>query len=170
MRRFELDFRSSAMTCGKQTVVYHSALTVLRSSSAIVATWPVLPTNVATIFFKVLRERTTLVGFGSFWKTQIVDCWNQDRRYRSKIRHHWWCRRRNLTPLGWSFAEFSCTILRGPPCDRRKADAVSNGKIAFSHQALHARSSEWLTLSSLKEPLSLYTSHDDLRDLVISQQ
>ena len=41
MRRFELDFRSSAMTCGKQTVVYHSALTVLRSSSAIVATWPV---------------------------------------------------------------------------------------------------------------------------------
>lgn len=40
------------------------------SSNNPVATWPVIQKKHATLLF----ERTTIVVFGSFWKTQRVDC------------------------------------------------------------------------------------------------
>ncbi|CAK1589977.1 unnamed protein product [Parnassius mnemosyne] len=73
MRRLQFSLRSSETTCGKQMLAYHSALTVLCPSRGIVVTWPVLETNVATIFFATLRERTIFVGFNSFSNTQIRD-------------------------------------------------------------------------------------------------
>lgn len=74
MRRFLFFFLISLKTVGKQIVVYHSALTVLRSSNGMVATCPVQPKKQAIIFLEVLRERTTLVGLGSSLNTQTVDC------------------------------------------------------------------------------------------------
>lgn len=73
IRLLLLVFRISSKISGKQMVVYHSELIILRCSSRTVATWPVLPKKQATICFEVLFPRTTFVGFGSFWKTHTVD-------------------------------------------------------------------------------------------------
>ena len=67
-------FRISPKISGKQIVVYHSELTVLRCSSETVATWPVLPKKQATICFKLLLPGTTFVGFGSSSNTLTVYC------------------------------------------------------------------------------------------------
>ena len=74
IRLFFCFFRISPMTSGKQMVVYHSELTVLRFSSTTDATWPLMPKKQAIICFDVLLPRTTFVGFASSWKTHTVDC------------------------------------------------------------------------------------------------
>ena len=56
----QLFFLISWKTTNKQIFVYHSELTVLRSSGTI-ATSPVLPKKQAIICLEVLRARTTLV-------------------------------------------------------------------------------------------------------------
>ena len=61
-------------TTGKQMVVYHSELTILRCSGGTIATCPVFPKKQAIICLEVLRARVTFVGFGSSWNTQTVDC------------------------------------------------------------------------------------------------
>ena len=64
----------SCKTTGKQMVVYHSELTVLRCSSGTIATCPVVPKKQAIICLEVLRARANFVGFGSSWNTHTVDC------------------------------------------------------------------------------------------------
>ena len=60
-------------TSGKQIVVYHSEFIVRRCTNGTVATCPVFLKKQATIYFEVLRARTTFVGFCSSWKAHTVD-------------------------------------------------------------------------------------------------
>ena len=64
-------FRISPKTLGKQIVVNHSELTVLRYST--VASLAVLPKKQVTICFQVLLPRTSFVEFGSSSTTRTVD-------------------------------------------------------------------------------------------------
>ena len=60
-------------TWGRQTSIYHFAVTVLWSSSTTVARWPLVEKKVATIFFPTLLCLLTLVGGCSTGKTQTDD-------------------------------------------------------------------------------------------------
>ena len=75
IRLRRLVFLISWKTTGKQMVVYHSQLTVLRCSSGTIATCLVFPKKQAIICLEVLRARATFVGFGLSWNTHTVDCW-----------------------------------------------------------------------------------------------
>ena len=66
-------YRISPKTLGKQIVVFHSELTVLRCSSGTVANWPVLAKKQATICFEVFLPRTPFLRFGSSAKTHTVE-------------------------------------------------------------------------------------------------
>ena len=74
IRLRRLVFLISCKTTGKQMVVYHSELTVLRYSSGTIATCPGFSKKQAIICLEVLRARATLIGFGSSWNTHAVDC------------------------------------------------------------------------------------------------
>ena len=74
IRLRRLVFLISCKTTGKQMVVYHSELTVLRCSSGTIATCPVVPKKQAIICLEVLRARANFVGFGSSWNTHTVVC------------------------------------------------------------------------------------------------
>ena len=74
IRLLRFVFLISWMTTGRQMVVYHSELTVLRCSSGTIATCPVFPKKQAIICLEVLRAWTTFLGFGSSWNTHTVDC------------------------------------------------------------------------------------------------
>ena len=74
IRRRLFVFLISPKTSGKQMVMYHSWLTVLRCTNGTVATWLVFPKKQAIICFEVLWTRTTFVGFGLSWNTHTVDC------------------------------------------------------------------------------------------------
>ena len=82
-------FRISAKILGKQIVVYHSKLTVLRCSSGTVATWPAFQKKLATICFEVIFQQTTFVGFGWDSKTHTVDYCFVSGLYAQMIRHPW---------------------------------------------------------------------------------
>ena len=69
-----LVFLISWKTTGKQMVVYHSELTVLRCFSGTIATCSVFPKKQAIICLAVLRARATFVRFGSSWSTYTIDC------------------------------------------------------------------------------------------------
>ena len=71
IRLRRLVFLISWKTTGKQLVVYHSELAVLRYSSGTIATFP---KTHEIICLEVLYARATFVGFGSSWKTHTVDC------------------------------------------------------------------------------------------------
>ena len=67
-----LVFLISWKTTGKEMVVYHSELTVLRCSSGTIVTCSVFMKKQTIICFEVLRVRATFVG--SSWNTHTVDC------------------------------------------------------------------------------------------------
>ena len=62
-------------TCGRATVVYHCAVTVLWCLSGIVATWPPAAKKMSTIFFPTLFAIFTLTGRSSLGNTQ-TDEWH----------------------------------------------------------------------------------------------
>ena len=67
IRLRRLVFLISWKTTGKQMVVYHSKLTVLRCSSGTIAACPVFPKKQVNRWLEVLCARATFVGFGSSW-------------------------------------------------------------------------------------------------------
>ena len=54
----------ASKTCGRHVLIYQSAVTVFRSTSGIVATWPDFAKKTAIICLLVLRARLNLEGGG----------------------------------------------------------------------------------------------------------
>ena len=81
-----LIFLISWKTTGKQMVVYHSELTILRCSSGTIATCPVFHKKQAIICLKVLRALATFVGLVSSLNTHTAIYFRAHTR-KSTIHH-----------------------------------------------------------------------------------
>ena len=88
IRLRRLVFLISWKTVGKQMVVYHSKLTILRWSRGTNATCPVFLKKQAIICLEVLSARATFVGFGSSRNTRTVDCCLLRVQTRKSTIHH----------------------------------------------------------------------------------
>lgn len=116
-----------------------------------VAICPVMPKKQAT-------PRTTMNGFGSFWKTHTVDCaWFQDHISISMILRL--CRYYKLLLMHPEriSSTFSCINQHELPFERLSGYPVSNTKKPFSNAIVHW----YLSYLCLRMPLSQDMSHDD---------
>ena len=110
-------FRISPKTLGKQIVVYHLELTVLRCSSATVVTWPVLLQKRATICFEIIFTQTTFIGFGSGSKTHMMNCFFVSGLY-AQIHDSWRSYKRLFKHRHRSFPTFLYTNRYEPFSER----------------------------------------------------
>ena len=74
IRLRRLIFLITWKTTGKQIVVYHSELTILRCFSGTIVTCTIFLKKQVIICLEVLRAQATFIRFGSSWNTHTVDC------------------------------------------------------------------------------------------------
>ena len=96
-----LVFLISPKTSGKQMVVYHSEMTVLRRTNDKVATCPVFPKKQATICFVCEQLLLELAHFER--PIQSTGVYFRSHTRRSTIRHILRCHRHVLKHRGRSF-------------------------------------------------------------------
>ena len=123
-----LVFLISWKKTSKPMVVHHSELAVLRCFSGTIATCPIFAKKLVIICLKVLRKRTTFVGFRSSLNIHTA------HRRKSTIHHLSRCYRRVSKHCDCIFKAFLSTNCHEPFFERLTNCVGSNANTFFHSQ------------------------------------